>query len=153
MINLEHKIPPPVIAVLAVAVMWAVSAYGPRVAIEADFKRVLIAVLVMIGIAFDVVGILAFRAARTTASPLKPERSSNLVTGGVYRITRNPMYVGLVFLLLAWAVHLSAVLSLVGIVLFIVYITRFQIQPEERALARNFGEQYSAYCARVRRWL
>ena len=153
MINLEHKIPPPVIAVLAVAVMWAISSYGPRVAIEADFKRVLIAVLVMIGIAFDVLGILTFRAARTTASPLKPERSSSLVTGGVYRITRNPMYVGLVFLLLAWAVHLSAVVSLVGIVLFIFYITRFQILPEERALARNFGEQYIAYCARVRRWL
>ena len=98
-------------------------------------------------------GILAFRASRTTINPLKPERSSSLVVGGIYRITRNPMYVGMAFLLLAWAVHLSAWLSFTGILAFVLYITRFQIRPEERALQRIFGEAFNAYCARVRRWL
>lgn len=153
MINLEHRIPPPVIGLLTAVAMWASSLIGPRFALESDLRFVLIALLVLIGIAFDVLGILVFRASRTTISPLKPERSSTLVTGGVYRITRNPMYVGIVFFLLAWAVHLSALVPLAGIVLFVFYITRFQIQPEERALERIFGEQYSAYCARVRRWL
>ena len=63
------------------------------------------------------------------------------------------MYVGMVFFLLAWSVFLSTLLPLAGIVVFVLYITRFQIQPEERALERIFGEQYSAYCARVRRWI
>ena len=112
-----------------------------------------VAVLVTTGLAFDVLGIMAFRASRTTVNPLKPERASALVTGGVYRITRNPMYVGMVFLLLAWAVYLSAVLPFAGIVVFIVYITRFQIQPEERVLTGIFGDEYSTYAARVRRWL
>ncbi|MEO7013132.1 MAG: isoprenylcysteine carboxylmethyltransferase family protein [Dokdonella sp.] len=153
MVNLEHRIPPPVIGLLTTALMWAMAAYGPRFAIEADLKHVLMGVLVLIGIAFDVLGILAFRDSRTTISPLRPERSSSLVTGGVYRITRNPMYVGMVFFLLAWSVFLSTLLPLAGIVVFVLYITRFQIQPEERALERIFGEQYSAYCARVRRWI
>ncbi len=153
MVNLEHRIPPPVIAVLTAAAMWAISPIGPHFAIDVDLKHILVALLVMIGIASDVLGILAFRASRTTVNPLKPECSSTLVTGGVYRITRNPMYVGIVFFLLAWAVHLSALLPLAGIVLFVFYITRFQIRPEERALERIFGEQYSTYCARVRRWL
>ena len=153
MVNLENRIPPPVIGLLTAALMWAVSAYGPRFAIEADLKHVLMGVLVLIGLSFDVLGILAFRASRTTISPLKPERSSSLVTGGVYRVTRNPMYVGIVFFLLAWTVYLSALLPLAGIVVFVGYITRFQIRPEERALERIFGERYSAYCARVRRWI
>ena len=153
MLNLEHRIPPPLVALLTVAAMWALAQIGPRFAMQAELRQILVAVLVLIGIAFDVSGILAVRASRTTINPLKPERSSSLVVGGIYRITRNPMYVGMAFLLLAWAVHLSAWLSFAGILAFVLYITRFQIRPEERALQRIFGEAFNAYCARVRRWL
>jgi len=149
----DNRIPPPLIAVLTAAGMWAISAHGPQFSLDPMLKYALVGLLLVIGIGFDVFGILAFRASRTTINPLKPERSSSLVTGGIYRITRNPMYVGMALLLLAWAVHLSALLPLAGIVLFMLYMTRYQIQPEERALERIFGEQYGAYCARVRRWL
>ena len=63
------------------------------------------------------------------------------------------MYVGMGLLLLAWAVYLAALLPLAGPVVYVLYITRFQIQPEERVLASIFGEQYAAYASRVRRWL
>jgi protein-S-isoprenylcysteine O-methyltransferase Ste14 len=112
-----------------------------------------IAILVAAGLVFDVLGILAFRTFRTTINPLKPERASSIVTGGVYRVSRNPMYLGMALLLLAWATYLSALWSLAGPVLYVWYITRFQIVPEERVLERMFGDEYLAYTARVRRWL
>jgi len=151
--SLEHKIPPPVIGALVAAAMWSVSALGPQFPIATGPKYAAVAILAVTGVAFDVLGLLAFRVSRTTVNPLKPERASAMVTSGVYRVSRNPMYVGMVLLLLAWAVYLSALLSFAGPPIFVLYITRFQIQSEERVLKGIFGEEYSAYAARVRRWL
>ena len=151
--NLDKKIPPPVVGALLAALMWGLSQIGPQFTIPAPWREVLAGLLVIVGIAFDLLGILAFRAARTTVNPLKPERSSALVTGGVYRVTRNPMYVGMALLLSGWAIWLSALLPWVGPVLFVLYITRFQIRPEERVLNDIFGEAFSRYADRVRRWL
>lgn len=150
---LELKIPPPVVAVLVAAAMWGVATLGPSLAIAAELRYLLIAVLIFAGLAFDLAGLIAFRASRTTINPLTPERSSALVTGGVYRITRNPMYVGMALLLLAWALYLSALLPFVGPVIFVLYITRFQILPEERVLRGIFADEFARYTERVRRWL
>lgn len=150
---LDHKVPPPVVGALVAAGMWGVAALGPQFSMPDAPRYAVVAILAAAGIAFDLMGLVAFRASRTSISPLRPERASVLVTGGVYRITRNPMYVGMALLLLAWAVHLSSLLPFTGLVVYLVYITRFQIQPEERVLAGIFGERYSAYAARVRRWL
>ena len=151
--TLDKKIPPPVVGALLAALMWGLSQTGPQLPIASPWREVLAGALVVAGVAFDLLGLVAFRAARTTVNPLRPERSSALVTGGVYRVTRNPMYVGMALLLSAWAVWLSALLPWVGPVLFVAYITRFQIRPEERVLEGIFGEAYSRYCAQVRRWL
>ena len=153
MLSLDHKIPPPVVGALVAAAMWSVSALGPHFPVSAGVKYTAVAILVVAGVAFDVLGLLAFRISRTTVNPLTPERASSMVTGGVYRITRNPMYVGMALLLLAWGIYLLALLPLAGPVVFVLYITRFQIKPEERALEGIFGEGYLAYAARVRRWL
>jgi len=111
------------------------------------------AVLVTIGAAVAIGGVMSFRRARTTVNPLKPETSAALVSTGVYSFTRNPMYLGMALALLAWAVYLSSIWSLLGPLLFALYITRFQIVPEERVLDRLFGASFAAYKARVRRWL
>ena len=153
MTTLEHRIPPPIVGLLVAAGMWAVATLGPLLPISDTFRLAVVAILAATGLSFDLLGFLAFHASRTTINPLKPERASTLVTGGVYRITRNPMYVGLAVLLTAWAVYLAAVVPLLGPVLFVLYITRFQIRPEERILAGLFGDEYSRYAARVRRWL
>lgn len=150
---LEHKIPPPLVgAVLAIG-MWLIADLGPRIEFAATPRAVVVGLLIVAGAAFDLLGLLAFKSSRTTVNPLRPERASALVTGGVYRITRNPMYVGMSLLLLAWGVYLSALLPFAGPVAFVLYITRFQIQPEERVLLEIFGEEYAEYAARVRRWL
>lgn len=153
MASLEHKIPPPIVGALIAAAMWAVSASGPQFPMASEFRCAAVVILVVAGVAFDLLGLAAFRAARTTVNPLRPERASALVTGGVYRVTRNPMYVGMGLLLLAWGACLSALLPFFGPAFFVLYITRFQIRPEERVLVSIFGGEYSNYAARVRRWL
>jgi protein-S-isoprenylcysteine O-methyltransferase Ste14 len=150
---LDHRIPPPLVGAVIAAAMWGVAGVGPAFDWPALPKYVIVGLLAAAGSAFDLLGLIAFRASRTTVNPLKPQRASALVTGGVYRITRNPMYVGLALLLLAWAVHLAALLPLLGPVLLVLYLTRFQIRPEERALEARFGQAYADYAARVRRWL
>jgi protein-S-isoprenylcysteine O-methyltransferase Ste14 len=150
---LEHRIPPPVVGALVAAAMWLVAGYGPQLPLPAAARYATVAVFAVAGIAFDVFGIAAFRSARTTVNPLKPERASSVVTGGVYRVSRNPMYLGLALLLIAWAVYLGAAWPLAGPVVYVAVITRLQIVPEERVLRAMFGEAYGAYAARVRRWL
>jgi protein-S-isoprenylcysteine O-methyltransferase Ste14 len=86
-------------------------------------------------------------------NPLKPQTASALVASGIYRYTRNPMYLGMLVVVVGWAVFLANVLSALAIVLFPAYITRFQIKPEERVLLSLFGEQYVHYSHQVRRWL
>lgn len=150
---LDHKIPPPVVGALVAAAMWAAADIGPQFELAPQLRYGLAATLVVVGLAFDLLGLLAFRAARTSINPLKPERSTALVTGGVYRVTRNPMYVGMAMFVLAWAVYLSSLLPLLGLPLFVTYITRFQIQAEERALKARFADAFVRYTTRVRRWL
>ena len=132
--------------------MWGVSKVTPW-EIPAFVRGAVAAAIAAIGVVFAVSGFIAFRHAKTTINPRTPEAASSLVSSGVYRITRNPMYMGLLLVLIAWAVFLSLSWALAGPAVFIAYIQAFQIRPEERHLAALFGTEYSEYKARVRRWL
>ena len=150
---LEHRIPPPIVGALAALGMWWLARQSAPPSLPFGVRVGLAVVLVLIGLAFLAPAGAAFRRARTTVNPLKPEAASALVVAGVYRFTRNPMYVGFAALLLAWAAWLAAPLALLGPAVFVAYLTRFQILPEERALRERFGESFEAYCRQVRRWL
>lgn len=117
------------------------------------YRKVLVVMLVLAGLVVAMSGLLAFVRARTTVNPKAPERSSAVVSSGIYRYTRNPMYLGFVFLLTAWAVYLGHLVPWLLIPLFMVFLTRLQIRPEERALTKLFGDEYREYRQRVRRWL
>ncbi|MEO5607131.1 MAG: isoprenylcysteine carboxylmethyltransferase family protein [Polaromonas sp.] len=153
MLNLELKIPPPLVAVMTAGAMYGVASLLPVLALSPSVRVGAALVLAVAGASFDVAGLMAFRRAKTTVNPMAPHQSSSVVSTGVYRFTRNPMYLGLVFLLLAWAVYLSSAWALLGVPVFMAYITRFQIKPEENVLAARFGKTYADYRARVRRWL
>jgi protein-S-isoprenylcysteine O-methyltransferase Ste14 len=106
-----------------------------------------------VGGIFTIAGVISFRQAKTTINPTKPELTSSLVSAGIYKVTRNPMYLGLLFLLTAWAVFLASPGALIGSLAFFFYIDRFQIAPEEIVLLGIFGNEYSDYQTRVHRWL
>lgn len=150
---LEHRIPPPIVGALIAAAMWGVALVTPTLALPDLIRHAITAALVLAGLTFDLGGLISFVRAKTTVNPLQPAKASALVTTGIYRVTRNPMYVGMALLLTAWAVHLAAPWALPGPALFVCYISRFQIEPEERVLQRLFGDSYAAYAMRVRRWL
>ncbi len=151
--RLELKVPPPGVALLAGLLMWGVARLGPLLAMPEGMRRGIAGVLMAMGIGIAVSALAQFWRARTTVHPEKPEKTSALVTTGIFRLTRNPMYVGLASVLLGWAVWLRAPWALLGPALFMLYIQRFQMVPEERVLAGKFGERYASYCQRVRRWL
>ncbi|MGB5255934.1 MAG: isoprenylcysteine carboxylmethyltransferase family protein, partial [Woeseiaceae bacterium] len=129
------------------------SSLVPELSFDFPLRKLLSAIAVVAGLGIGVAGIVAFRAARTTFDPRYPDRASSVVRTGVYRHTRNPMYVGLLLSLLGWATYLANPLSLIGLPAFVLYMNRFQIQPEERALKEGFGEEYRAYLNDVRRWI
>lgn len=150
---LELKVPPPAVALTVALAMWLASWLVAPLPVPFGVRAAVAIALLSIGMGFSVAGMVAFRRARTTMNPMKPGAASSLVCSGIYRFTRNPMYLGLLFDLLAWAVFLSNVAALLGVPLYMLYIHRFQIVPEERALAALFGGEYAAYRQKVRRWL
>jgi len=107
----------------------------------------------VVGLGSGIMGVAQFKKVQTTPNPQALEKVSTLVTDGIYRYSRNPMYVGLVLILLGWALYLSHFLAFVLLPVFMLYITRFQIQPEERMMERKFGKVYQSYLSRVRRWI
>lgn len=151
--SLETKIPPPAIAVATALIIWGIAWLAPQVPMPSNMRWAVSLAIAVAGVACSVVGVWSFRRARTTVNPTKPERASSLVSTGIYRITRNPMYLGLLLVLVAWAIFLSSAWALLGAAGFVLYMNRFQIAPEERALSRLFGSTYASYQARVRRWL
>lgn len=150
---LDHKIPPAVVMTVLGVGMWALSRVTPELPLPRTFRIAAALIVALAGLGFAEAAHGVFRRARTTVNPLKPDKTSSVVTGGVYRITRNPMYVGGGLVMLGWSVYLANPWTLLGPVLYVAYITRFQIVPEERALSSRFGEPYARYKATVRRWL
>lgn len=151
--SLELRIPPPVVGLACAAAMWWLSTITPTLDIPSATRIGGSIIIALIGGAFDMAGLVFFLRAKTTVNPLKPATTTALVTTGVYRITRNPMYVGMLLMLVAWALFLAAPWGLAGPLAFFAWIGRFQIAPEERVLAGLFGKIYDDYRSKVRRWL
>jgi len=151
--TLELKIPPLPLAVGFGIVMWAIDRWLPLNADRSLVRTVIALVTFGLAVIIVVTAVIGFRRARTTVDPFHPETASNIVTTGIYRVTRNPMYLGFLLALIALAVFLGHVVSAALPLIFIVYMNRFQIEPEERALLARFGASYEAYLRSVRRWI
>jgi protein-S-isoprenylcysteine O-methyltransferase Ste14 len=151
--SLELKVPPPAVALVAGVLMWLVSWATPALGFVFPARNLFAIGLAAAGVMTAVSGVVTFWRAKTTVNPTKPQSSSSLVNWGVYAVTRNPMYLGLLLVLTGEAIFLSNALACLFLPAFIVYINRFQIAPEERALTSLFGQQFVAYQSRVRRWL
>jgi protein-S-isoprenylcysteine O-methyltransferase Ste14 len=153
MTALETKIPPPIVVVTVAVIMigWAAIAGGLHLP---PASLAIIAIIVLAaGLGVAASGIREFRRAKTTINPTAPQQASTIVSTGVFGMTRNPMYLGMTTVLTGLALLLASPWALAGPLAFALYIQRFQIQPEERALSAKFGPAYEQYKARVRRWL
>ena len=151
MSRLALKIPPLIVLVIMAAIAYLLSKFLPvmmwRVPIGLPM---LIAVL---GVGVAVLGVREFKHAKTTINPLNPSQSSQIVQSGIFGKTRNPMYLGMTLVLCAWVLWLGGLSSWLGVLAFVIYMTKFQIIPEEQILGEKFGDEFEAYCQRVRRWM
>ncbi len=149
---LELKVPPVVVLLIAAIAMWYLRRV-PAASFDLPGARIAAAALLAAGILVAVRGVIAFRWHGTTVNPHTPGKSSTIVRTDVYRLTRNPMYLGLALALVSFGLWLGSLASLAVVPLFVVYLTQFQIKPEERALEASFGRAYAEYRRAVRRWL
>lgn len=150
---LELKILPPLAMLICAGLIHIMAQVLPVNAVLLSYREGLTGFFIIVGLSIDLFAISFFLRAKTTVNPYTPDKASALVTSGIYRITRNPMYLGLICLLLAWTIWLGCLFGVLIIVSFQQYITRFQITPEERSLQALFGKAYDDYCAQVRRWI
>lgn len=147
------KIPPPIIGLCSAACMWLLSTYAPIHHIEIPLNHILAATLAVMGLTIDLAALWSFKKAKTTVNPINPEKTSKVVTTGIYRYTRNPMYLGMLLLLFAFAIYLNTASPWLIPVLFVWVITVSQIKREEQTLEKLFGQDYVMYKQAVRRWL
>jgi protein-S-isoprenylcysteine O-methyltransferase Ste14 len=150
---LELRVPPPVVMLVVALLMWLAARPFPALDFQLPARVTLAVAIALVGLAIAVVAVFQFRRAGTTPNPMKPHESTTVVVTGVYRYSRNPMYLGDLLILAGWAIWLANVVAFAGLPLFVAYINRFQIAAEERALQARYGAAYSAYRRAVRRWL
>lgn len=151
--GLELKVPPVALVLLAGGCMWVVAWAAPACGFAFPARFFGAMGVIVIGIIIAGMGVFSFRGAKTTVNPMKPDTSSALVVSSIYRLTRNPMYLGILLLLIGWGIFLSNALAFLVLPGFILYMNRFQIEPEERALTRLFGHAFVTYRSQVRRWI
>ena len=149
----ELRIPPVAQFLVAMAGMWLLARYVPALAVDIPGRKALVVLLFCLGGIVAVPAVAVFRSAGTTVDPRDPEKATRLVVRGVYRFSRNPMYLGLLCLLGAWAFYLSNLLAFAGLPLFVLAMNRLQIRPEEAAMLALFGDEYRQYTETVRRWM
>lgn len=151
--TLELKIPPLLLLILCAAFMWLLAVFVPIVLINFAGQLVIAILLAIVGAQIAIAGARACHERQTTVNPLTPEKSATLITDGVFKVSRNPIYLGLLLALIGFAVYLGALTAALVLPMFVWYMNQFQIKPEERSLAQQFGDSFIQYTQRTRRWL
>ena len=151
--GLVLKLPPVALGIIVAALMWVASFATPKIDFFLPARCLWSIALALAGAVPCLSGVVSFQRAKTTISPVKPESTLSLIVSGIYKYTRNPIYVGFVVVLFGWAAFLSNLAAVALLPAFVVYINLYQIRPEERVLTSLFPHEYPAYRAKVRRWI
>jgi protein-S-isoprenylcysteine O-methyltransferase Ste14 len=151
--QLQLKVPPLAVCAIFIGAIAAAAHFIPWANVPFPGHRAVAMVALLLGVVVALAGVVQFRLSRTTVNPLTPGNASSIVTTGVYRLSRNPMYLGMAVALLGVAAWWSSLVGYVLVSLFCFYMSELQIKPEERALRERFGHEFLAYAKRVRRWL
>ena len=146
--NLDTKIPPPIVTIITLSIIYLFDLN------EYNLNTDIISIITLfIGLIFIISAVIQFINRKTTVNPTKPHKTSTLVITGTYKITRNPMYLGMLLIIISFALYKTSIISLILIPLFIFYINKFQIEPEEFEMRKKFGKEYEDYCKKVDRWI
>ena len=149
---LELRIPPLVVVLIFAALIRVIALVAPAPILFPGQLSVA-TTFALFGAIISLAGVVAFRYNKTTVNPFTPDQTSSLVTTGIYRISRNPMYLGFLLILSGWAIYLGNWVTWILLPTYVAYMNYFQIQPEERALINRFGGHFLSYCNKVRRWV
>ena len=148
---IQNKIPPPI-----VTLFFGLCIYFSRdyfLSYEYKLLDILSYMCYFIGLCILILAVNSFKKQSTTVNPIKIENASSLVTSGVFEYSRNPMYLGMALILLGLALMFNIIGGILFTLLFTIYITKFQIKPEEEVMERLFGEDFLKYKQNVRMWL
>ncbi len=151
--KMKLKIPPVVQVIMSAVAMWLINNQLPLLDFKFLLQHLVSGALMACGLIIAIVAVGDFRTAKTTVNPTTPSEANTLIIKGPYRISRNPMYLGMLITLSGWAVWLGNYAAIGILLIFFWYMTMFQIKPEEEALKEKFGADYEAYCKKVRRWI
>jgi len=150
-LDLKNKIPPPIVTLVFAALIYLSADLLPHLMFEG--QTFLSSIIMIFGLIILLLAVKAFVQFKITSNPLKPETPSVLVTSGIFKLSRNPMYLGMLLLIISLWIKTGAVLGFILVTGFIAYLNYFQIFPEEQAMKRLFSDKYKTYCQQVRRWL
>ncbi len=150
---MKPKVLPIIYVIIFAVCMYLIASMIDLLKIELHNRGLISVAISIFGVFIIWLGGYQFKKASTTFNPLAPEEATQLVTSGIYRYSRNPMYIGFLLLLLAWAIFLGSLFALLVLPVFVLLISIVQIRPEEKALEDKFGDAYRHYLSSVRRWI
>lgn len=149
---MKLKLPPAIVLAVFTLLMYVLSVFLPVGYFDFFGRKYLMMALLVIAGCIGIIALFQFFKSKTTIDPTNPSKASKLVSLGVYQYSRNPMYLGMLLLLLAWGLWLGNAFNVLLAAGFVAYMNKFQILPEEESLSDLFGKEYAQYCTLVRRW-
>ncbi len=148
---MKTKIPPPIVTLVSALLIFFSKELFPNYTF--DYQSTLSIGIFISGLMILISAVSLFKKKETTVNPMSPEKASSLVVDGVFKYTRNPMYLGMSVVLLSISIQFNLIGGLLIVCLFVAYITAFQIIPEEEAMEENFGQDYLLFKKNTRRWI
>ena len=145
------KIPPPlVVLILVISTFFSSKKID---LIQIPFQSLISIFILSIGILILLNPVLKFKKSKTTINPIKFKKVNKLVTSGIYKYSRNPMYLGLLMIVISSSIFYLNIYSILTPLFFYLWINRFQIKREEVFLEEKFGQEYLSYKTKTRRWI
>jgi len=151
--SLKLKIPPALQTLIFGVLMWLIDKYVFFGSFTIPKQKIISKVIFLFGAMIAVIAVWKFLTIKTSSDPTNPSKATNLVTDGIYSYSRNPMYLAIAIVLFSWMIALGNLINIFILLLFIWYITKYQIKPEEEVLLKIFGKDYNEYYKKVRRWI
>ena len=148
---MKTKIPPPIVTLVSALLIFFSKELFPNYTF--DYQSTLSIGIFISGLMILISAVSLFKKKETTVNPMSPEKASSLVVDGVFKYTRNPMYLGMSVVLLSISIQFNLIGGILIVSLFVAYITVFQIIPEEEAMEENFGQDYLLFKKNTRRWI